>query len=199
MCGPPENLNRTTDRPDITDPDQFAAQYLLAYPRLLVIAAGMIGDKTYAEDIVQEAAIIAFRKSSDFELGSNYSAWLAEIVRRCALNYRRKLGSRKTHPADPQVFSGLVCRDAPAAAGIPISAASGAFVESQTAFDDEVMLALRQLSDESRCCLLLRTILDLSYAEISVLMSIPEGTAMSHVHRGKSSLRQLLSAYEQTR
>ena len=200
MCGPPENSSRTTDQPaDITDPAVFAAHYSLAYPRLMLVAAGMIGDVVYAEDIVQEAAIIAFEKSSEFVSGSHFSAWLVEIVRRCALNYRRKLSHRKTNTADPQGFSGMAGGESPAIADLPISAASGNLTESQTAFDDEVIQALGQLSEDSRCCLLLRTILDLSYAEISALMGIPEGTAMSHVHRSKTSLRQSLAAYQSSR
>jgi DNA-directed RNA polymerase specialized sigma24 family protein len=41
--------------------------------------------------------------------------------------------------------------------------------------------------------LLLRTVEKLSYAEIAALMDMPEGTAMSHVHRSKMALRERLS------
>jgi DNA-directed RNA polymerase specialized sigma24 family protein len=40
--------------------------------------------------------------------------------------------------------------------------------------------------------LLLRTIQKLSYTEIAEIMQIPEGTAMSHVHRSKNELRNRL-------
>ena len=85
MCEPPDTGKQAKSRPlDITDPEEFAAQYSRSYPRLILIAAGMIGDSVFAEDIVQEAAIIAFEKSAEFTSGSNFAAWIAEIVRRCA-------------------------------------------------------------------------------------------------------------------
>lgn len=159
----------------------------------------MIGDTTYAEDIVQEAAVIAFEKSGEFATGSHFGAWLAEIVRRCALNYRRKMGNRKTRPADPRGLASVESHLATRNMVLPFSPESGTLSESQTAFDDNVVRALWQLSDDSRCCLLLRTVLDLSYAEISELMGIPEGTAMSHVHRSKLKMRTQLSNYAPSR
>ena len=73
-----------------------------------------------------------------------------------------------------------------------IDTKSGELRSEQQAFDDEVLRALQTLPPEPRCCLLLRVLMNLSYAELSVLMNIPEGTAMSHVHRGKQRLREQL-------
>jgi RNA polymerase sigma-70 factor (ECF subfamily) len=176
-----------------TDPQSFAAQYCEAYPRLTLVAAGVTGDRQAAEDIVQEAAVIAFEKAARFTPGSNFAAWLAEIVRRCALNHRRKKQLRRTYPADPVVLGQIDDGALLAADSSPIARDSGEILDNQAAFDDELMSALNQLSDDARACLLLRTVEKLSYAEIAALMQIPEGTAMSHVHRSKSVLRERLS------
>lgn len=173
------------------------AQYRLAYPRLTTIAAAIVGDQTQSEDIVQEAAIIAMEKIADFQSGSNAAAWLAEIVRRCALNYRRKMQNRKTYAADPSSLVHLAQDSVGAAVRLPIAEQTGELLADQGAFDDEVILALERLSPDARCCLLLRTIQKLSYAEIATIMQIPEGTAMSHVHRGKMELRNRLRSHEQ--
>jgi RNA polymerase sigma-70 factor (ECF subfamily) len=178
--------------PDAADPGDFAAQYQIAYPRLTLIAASITGDRWQAEDIVQEAAMIAVEKADCFVPGSSVAAWLAEIVRRCALNYRRKSRGRKTYAADPSHFSQLADR-AGAAEPAPIAATTGELLADQRSFDDEVLHALEALSDSARCCLLLREVQKLSYAEIAELLHIPEGTAMSHVHRSKEALRQKLS------
>ena len=55
------------------------------------------------------------------------------------------------------------------------------------------MRALNSVSDIARACLLLRTIEQMEYAEISRLLAIPEGTAMSHVHRARQHLRERLA------
>ena len=171
----------------------LVAQYRQAYPRLTTIAAAIVGDQTQAEDIVQEAAIIAMEKIADFQPGTNITAWLAEIVRRCALNYRRKTQNRKTYAADPSSLVQLAHDSSGGrSAALPIVDRQGNLLADQSAFDDEVSLALQRLSHDARCCLLLRTIQKLSYAEIAEIMRMPEGTAMSHVHRSKNELRNRL-------
>ena len=65
-------------------------------------------------------------------------------------------------------------------------------------FDDQLLHALNQVSEVARCCLLLRVVEQLPYAEISELMEIPEGTAMSHVHRAKANLRKQLDSSRDT-
>ncbi len=168
------------------------AQYRAAYPRLTTIAAAIVGDQTQAEDIVQEAAIIAMEKIADFQPGTNLVAWLAEIVRRCALNYRRKTQNRKTYAADPLSLVQLAHDSAAGLTASPVAEQTGELLADQAAFDDEVQAALQRLSPDARCCLLLRTIQKLSYTEIAEIMQIPAGTAMSHVHRSKSELRNKL-------
>jgi RNA polymerase sigma-70 factor (ECF subfamily) len=179
--------------PSAAGPDDFAAQYQAAYRRLTLVAAGVTGERQSAEDIVQEAAIIAYEKIHQFSPGSNFAAWLAEIVRRCALNHRRKTQQRRTYAADPAVLGQMNQHTAAATEPWPIAPDTGKIVADQASFDDELSSALAQLSEEARSCLLLRIVDKLSYAEIAELLHIPEGTAMSHVHRSKAALRKRLS------
>ncbi len=189
----PRNSRRKPEDgpPEVMDPEGFAAQYRDAYHRLTLVAAGVTGTRESAEDIVQEAAIIAFEKIDQFTPGSNFSAWLAEIVRRCALNHRRKTQQRRTFAADPAALGQMNHHATPTEAS-PI-AASGQILADQASFDDELAAALQALGDEARSCLLLRIVDKLTYSEISALLKIPEGTAMSHVHRSKAALRKRLS------
>lgn len=179
--------------PTIADPQVFAAHYREAYHRLTLVAAGVTGERHSAEDIVQEAAIIAFEKIDQFLPGSNFAAWMAEIVRRCALNHRRKVQHRRTYAADPTLLSQMHNANAAPREPWPIASDTGVLAADQTSFDDELTAALATLSEESRCCLLLRIVDKLSYAEISRLLQMPEGTAMSHVHRSKAQLRRALA------
>ena len=52
---------------------------------------------------------------------------------------------------------------------------------------------LEALGEVPRACLLLSTLRELSYGEIAALLTIPEGTAMSHVHRARLVLRERLA------
>ena len=167
------------------DRHEFACQYQAVYRHLWLVAVAMLGDRTAADDIVQEATVIAFRRISEFRSGSSFSAWVTEIVRRCALNYRRKAKRRKTFATDPLELDQHLER---AEVKNPVTSAGLDGLE----IDDAMFRALNQLTDEARCCMLLRIVDGLSYAEISSLLGIPEGTAMSHVHRSKKIARQRL-------
>ena len=83
------------------DRSRFAALYHEAYPRLWMIAVGIVRDRAHAEDIVQEAALIGLRKLDQFTVGTNFAAWMSEIVRLCSLNYARKKHNRRTITSDP--------------------------------------------------------------------------------------------------
>ena len=172
------------------DRARFAALYQDAYARLWVTAASIVVDRVQADDIVQEAAVIGLRKIDQFTVGTNFAAWMAEIVRRCALNYARKKKSRRTVTSAPNAIDETVGEAVSTAA--TSMTPTGRLVENQTDFDDQVMDGLTLLSEDARCCLLLRIVQQLSYQEISELLGIPEGTAMSHVHRGKATLRKFL-------
>lgn len=50
---------------------------------------------------------------------------------------------------------------------------------------------LTQLPERQRLAVTLRHVVELSYAEIAVVLAVPEGTARSHVSRGLTALRAL--------
>ncbi len=177
--------------------DDFAGLFAKHQRALWLIAVSMVRDHALAEDIVQEAAITAYRKFDHFEPGSNFGAWMGQIVRNIALNQARKRRNRREAGVDPGDLQRPAAPEQP-----PTLAASqaGRVPEHQGWFDDVLLRALEALAEIPRACLLLRTIEGLSYAEIAGLLEIPEGTAMSHVHRSRSTLRQqLASAYGASR
>jgi RNA polymerase sigma-70 factor (ECF subfamily) len=179
---------------DRLDRDRFAALFQIAYGRLWLIAAAIIGDRAGAEDIVQEAAMAALDKLHQFEPGTNFNAWLARFVRWHAFNYARKQAGRGTHPTDPHQLD--VSRGEDQAHPPSLEAdAAGRIAEYQPHYDDQVVHALQSINDTGRACILLRTVHQLSYREISQLLAIPEGTAMSHVHRARQQLRDQLQGY----
>lgn len=177
------------------DRGEFAEKYESLYAQLWLIAAGILGHRSEADDIVQEAAIVAYRKKDDFRPGTNFAAWVTGIVKHCALNHRRKTLGRRTFPTDPQTLDQERGRTL---AGGSVDTSEGLTALSHE-FDDEIIRVLGQLTAEARCCLLLRIVDGLSYAEISRFLSIPQGTAMSHVYRSKQLMRSQLAANRPSR
>lgn len=154
------------------------------------IAASVLSSRAHAEDVLQEAATIAIPKLDQFDPATSFAAWVGQIVRFVALNELRR---RQRHASvDPSAIDGAVApeRLAPRQRAVDVV---GRLVPEQSAFDDHVSGALGELDEVARACLLLRTVRDLPYNEISAIMGIPEGTAMSHVHRARAAMRRSLT------
>jgi len=172
--------------------EQFAEQFANVSRRLWCVAVAILGDPHQAEDAVQEAAVIGIGKVEQYRPGTSFAAWMGQIVRYVALNQKRRHARQQTAPTDPANLGGLPAADqANPRSSAPISR-HGTLRETQEAFDDQVVEALGRLEETARGCLLLRTVLDLSYKEIAELMDVPEGTAMSHVHRARRAMRRSL-------
>jgi RNA polymerase sigma-70 factor (ECF subfamily) len=177
-------------------PQQFAQRYEESRRTLWYIAAAILGDRTLAHDVVQEAAAIAMGKLKDFDSSTNFTAWMGQIVRFVALNEARGRQRRRTTLASPETLaSGAVH-------GNPRPSTSGSLTTGLAdfeGFDDHVKAGLMALDDTARTCLILRVVHGMAYSEISKALSIPEGTAMSHVHRSRLVLRDRLSAHADVR
>ncbi|MEQ1894183.1 MAG: RNA polymerase sigma factor [Planctomycetota bacterium] len=162
--------------------DEFSARFQAGARVFWTLAAGLVGDPIEAEDVCQEAYLAAHDKRAQFDPATNFQAWMGRFVRNVAANERRKRARRRTEPSDPFVLdeSG------------PAPAAADERLFDPEAFDERLLAALGTLGEVPRACLLLRVLREQSYAEIATLLEIPEGTAMSHVHRARTALRAFL-------
>ncbi|RMF84624.1 MAG: RNA polymerase sigma factor [Planctomycetota bacterium] len=186
----PQPDRRPTASATPLDPSRFAVLFTETFQTLWLIAVGIVGDRALAEDVVQEAAIVALGKLEHFEPDSNFRAWMSTITRNVALNAARKRSRRPEAELDPSALEGGA--GGSAAAGRAAHESDERLAPDTREFDDAVWGALRLVGDTARACLLLRTIEEMPYGEISRLLAIPEGTAMSHVHRARRTVREHL-------
>ncbi|MBS0197513.1 MAG: RNA polymerase sigma factor [Planctomycetes bacterium] len=162
--------------------DGFATLFRSHHQTLWMIAASVLGDRTHAHDVLQEAAMIAMGKLDDFDPATSFAAWMGQIVRYTALNEGRKLARTKARGQDED--------DSRTHERPDMSTSPG---PHDAAFDAKVAAALKTLDDKARSCLVLRTVQGLSYTSIASALGLPEGTVMSHVHRAKAALRTSLA------
>ncbi|MEE9131841.1 MAG: sigma-70 family RNA polymerase sigma factor [Phycisphaerales bacterium] len=172
---------------------QFAEFFQESWRTLWCVAAAVLGSRDEVEDVLQEAALIAFGKLGDFDPQTNFAAWMAQIVRYTALNTARRRARRQ---AVVSIHDDLL--EQPAGSehrgnGSASASGKGNLPAYEEAFDDRLLGALKSLGETPRACLLLRTVEEMSYREISEILGIPEGTAMSHVHRTRQALRERLA------
>lgn len=158
-----------------------------ARPRMYLVALAIVADRTEAEDVLQDATITGLNKyrAGEFAAGTNFDAWMGQITRYTALNARR---SRRTAPAPLGDASERLGGQPPRAGAR----------ETGHEYDADDARALREaldtLPETARLCLLLRIVGGLPYSTIAGIAQVPEGTAMSHVHRAQRALRTTLES-----
>lgn len=135
--------------------------------------------------------MVALGKLSEFDPATNFDSWMGQIVRFVALNMARQKRRDASALTDPAAMDAHAGRSA--AAPAPAVDLRGRLLEGRQDFDDAVLRALSGLEETARACLLLKSVEGLPYAQIAAILAIPEGTAMSHVHRARKAMRDVLA------
>jgi RNA polymerase sigma-70 factor (ECF subfamily) len=154
--------------------EEFDRSALVHVAELLRVAARLCGSAEAAEDLVQETYLQAWRSFHRFEAGTNCRAWLYKILLFTYSGQRRK---RARQPF-------LVELDA---AGESALLTDTPTPDTLTA--EAVKAAFDRLAEPFRTLVLLVDVEELSYREAADALSIPIGTVMSRLSRGRRLLR----------
>jgi RNA polymerase sigma-70 factor, ECF subfamily len=154
-----------------TRQDEFERIAMPHTRSLLRVARRLTWEFDAAEDLVQETMLAAWRGFHQFRSGTNARAWLFRILINAVHARGRKLR------AMPQL-SPIAARDFPVEAVIPAAV--------------EVAQALEELPPEQKEVLMLGVVEGFTREEIAGILSIPIGTVMSRMSRGRQALRQAL-------
>jgi RNA polymerase sigma-70 factor, ECF subfamily len=167
---------------ELAGSDRWAAFEREALPhvdRLFRLAMWMERNRSEAEDLVQETMMQALQSFHRFQPGTNCRAWLTTILQHLRSN-RRRARMRSPLVDDPDDRIGLT---APSVPPVPDGIT-----------DEEILSALAHIPRHFQEVILLSDVEELTYKEIAEALSIPMGTVMSRLHRGRALLRAELSA-----
>jgi RNA polymerase sigma-70 factor (ECF subfamily) len=147
-------------------------------------------DRSDAEDLVQEAALLAFRAFGSFEPGSNFRAWFFKILTNCYRSTYRRERRRPTVDLDDTPDLYLYARSGEV--GFPTDGPDPASALFDTLGTERVVAALEQLPDEYRIVSTLYFMQDFSYDDIARALECPVGTVRSRLHRARKMLQKAL-------
>ena len=150
---------------------------------LFRIAKWLVGDHHRAEDLVQETLLAALRSFHRFERGTNCRAWLIKILYHTLSKRRRSENRLRLVSDSEEQIAEAVAFDPPTPENLT---------------EQEVLEALGRLPQQFQEVVILSDVEDMTYKEIAVTLSIPTGTVMSRLHRGRTLLRGELAAYANT-
>jgi RNA polymerase sigma-70 factor, ECF subfamily len=152
----------------------------LPYSRsLLRVARRLASDSAAAEDLVQETYLRAWRSFEQFQPGTNLRAWLFRILFNAFYAQGRQISSAPV----------IISLDAPGVEPEPRRPAGLSFADAA-----EVVAALDSLSQEHRTVLLLGVVEGFTCREMAEILSLPIGTVMSRLSRGRQAMRDRLLA-----
>jgi RNA polymerase sigma-70 factor (ECF subfamily) len=72
--------------------EQFVQEMIAAQSRLYALVLAMTANRQMADDVLQETNLVLLRKEQDFELGTNFFAWAAQVAAYQVQNHRKKQG-----------------------------------------------------------------------------------------------------------
>src|SRR5580704_8687619 len=171
------------------DRNDFDEVFLPYLPEAYRLAQWLSGNASDAEDIVQEAAIRAFRGIKGFG-AVNARAWSLTIVRNTALSWLTK--------NRPRTVAYINDLSAAEQQGLEYEGLYGTRIETpeETALfkadAEEIEKALAQLPAQFREVIVLREINQMNYRDIAEITNVPIGTVMSRLSRGRQLLVALL-------
>lgn len=164
--------------PNLVAFEQLVAEY---GDRVYGIALRMTGSPADAEDVMQDAFLLAFRSWPSFRGEAAPTTWLYRITVNKALERTRSrrdvtlLGER-----DPS-------------ADVPDWSADVAQAVLRGELRQEIEIGITRLPEELRPTLILRDIEGLSTAETAAALELTEGAVKSRLHRARVLLRDYLA------
>jgi RNA polymerase sigma factor (sigma-70 family) len=148
-------------------------------PRVLAYAARLLGDRTEAEDVAQEAMLRLWRIAPEWRQGeAQVTTWLYRVVTNLCIDRQRK--GRRQAPIE--------------AAGDPADGRPGAVaVLTEAERAQALQTALDGLPERQRQAVVLRHLEGLSNPEIAAVMDIGVEAVESLTARGKRALAAALA------
>jgi len=163
------------------DPEAFAPRVARYERPLFSVALRIVGDYEDARDATQNAFVRAYVHLETFDPTRKFFSWIYRIVVNECLNLKRA-----RRPEEPLADT----------LETPRSTDSGDAAVEAIERSDRIQVALQALTVDYRLVVVLRHFADMSYAEISEVVGVPEKTVRSRLFSARQRLGELLGAGE---
>lgn len=143
-------------------------------PSLRRYARALFGNRSQADDLVQDTLERAWAKRDRWRMGTNLRAWLFTIMHHLFINQIRR--ERLLVSYDESMETVAATHE-----------------ETDMVEMRELRNAIASLPDDYREVLLLVAVEQLRYEEVAEILKIPIGTVMSRLSRARKQLRRIMT------
>jgi len=140
------------------------------------VSARIVGNLTDAEDITQEVFLKAYDRFTELRTSGTVGGWLKTVATNLSINHLNRYRSRWRFFSEQTE---------------PVEIAAEAEPESDRR--EALELAIRKLPDPQRVPLVLFHFEEMSYEEIAAKLQVSLAKIKSDIHRGRETLKRLLT------
>jgi len=162
------------------DREAFAVLVHQVSDSLYAVAYRILRDTGSAEDALQNALVLAWRRLPKLREPDRFEAWIHRILVHACYDESTRTRSWRANVTV-----------------LPIEGPERADESSAIADRDELERAFRHLTVEQRAVFVLHHYLGLPLVEVAELLGVPAGTARSRLHYATAGLRTALTAVAQ--
>lgn len=155
--------------------DGSSPDFVQHIPRLRRYARALTGDRSRADDLVQDTLERALVKFHLWRPGSDLRAWLFTVMHNVYINQVRANSAAALSALDDESVQPSIRA-----------------TQSDRLEIMDLQIALGRLPEEQREVLLLVGLEQMSYEETAGVLNVPIGTVMSRLSRARERLRGLL-------
>ncbi len=141
------------------------------------VALAVTGVEADADDVCQDAFVVAIERIDDCRDPAKFGKWLLQIVRNRARNLVRADSGRRVVALSDTT---------------PATGPSPATRVERTELRERLLGALAQIPEQHREVVLLHDLEGWKHREIAERLGLPEGTVRSHLHHARRRLRRIL-------
>lgn len=153
--------------------------------KILNFVYRFLNDIERAEDITQDTFIKVFTHKHSYREIAKFSTWLYTIAGNLARTELRKSKRRNTYSLSDIKYDDKEYE-------IPVMKDPSMDLEKDN-LGKKIQWALNELPPDFKTMIILRDIQELSYEDISRIVSVPLGTVKSRINRGRLKLQYLLT------
>lgn len=195
-AGRVDSMNERVPESTLSRPEEFEALAMPLARALYGTAFRMLGNSQRAEDIVQDAYARAWEKFDQFQKGSNFKAWIFQIL---VFLCRNEVRTNRNRPVQgesvEQILQGMVSAPQSDSQAVPSTTRVDWCSLYADSVDDQFKRSLDNLDPDNRAVLILVSLAEFTYQECAEALDMPLGTVMSRLYRARKQLQDELRSY----
>ncbi len=176
------------------DPKAFEKIVLFYQRRVFNHAYRMLGNMEEAKDLAQEIFVSVFESIRELREETKFDAWLKQITLNHCRN-RWKYLKRRHYFSTDSMDDPIETEEGEVTKAFVDPSDKPDILYEKKMVQEWIQQGLLGLREDQRELIILRDLQELSYEEIGKLLSLPEGTVKSKLHRARMELKDILGTY----